>query len=247
MRPDKARVHDQHCRELCPEPILPPTPEVEMERRDSLCRIGILDSGADPAFDRLTQLAAQVFGTRFAYVSFVDTSRQWLKSELGMGVRETPRAIAFCVYTILSNEVLVVLDARDDYRFRDSPLVTEAPYLRFYAGVPVTSVTGHNVGTLCIADIEPRSTFSDKDKTILSTLAGLVSDATEAHRINHELRETEQDARDRYSLVTRATLDGVWDWNLTSNAVYYSPRWQYLLGLEEADVISHPMPMTVHL
>ncbi len=217
---------------------VPPVPLNEAERLSTLLEVGILDTPPDAAFDRLTRLAASMFGTRYAFLSFVDADRQWFKSAQGIEAPETPRSQAFCAYTILNRDAMVVYDALEDERFRDNPLVQGKLYLRFYMGVPVTSAEGHNIGTFCIADTRPRFEVSDEDKLSLATLAEMASEMTDEFRRNRELRASEGEARDRYALVARATLDGVWDWDIGNERVYYSPRWQRILGLGEIDCVA---------
>ena len=232
---DKEGMNARALQEQTTAHRVPPVPLNEAERLDALHETGILDTPPDPAFDRLTRLAASMFGTRYAFLSFVDADRQWFKSAQGIDSPETSRADAFCAYTILNRDAMVVCDTLEDVRFRDNPLVKGGLYLRFYAGVPVTSAEGYNIGTFCIGDTRPRAEISDEDKLSLATLAEMASEMTEEFRQNRELRGSEGEARDRYALVARATLDGVWDWDIRNDRVFYSPRWQRILGLEESD------------
>ncbi len=215
--------------------LTPPLPSNEAKRLQTLCSFGLLDTAPDPAFDQLTKLATEIFKVPFALVSLIDESRQWFKSRQGIAVAETPRDAAFCAYTILSDAVMVVEDAREDPRFCSNPLVCGPPWFRFYAGARIVTSTGEALGTLCIGDTVPRKSFTEQDKATLTILGSLVWAAMEAHKRSLELQTTEAEARDRYALVARATLDGLWDWDLRTGKVYYSPRWQYILGLPECD------------
>nr|QQZ50907.1 GAF domain-containing protein [Phenylobacterium glaciei] len=109
------------------------TPE-EPDRIAALQGLGILDTAPEAIFDSLTQLAALTFNAPVALVSLVDIDRQWFKSCIGLDVSETGRDVAFCDHAIRQDQAMVVLDARQDQRFRDNPLVTGAPSIRFYAG-----------------------------------------------------------------------------------------------------------------
>lgn len=133
-----------------------PRPADEQARVAALHDLGVLDTAAEERFDRYTRIAAALFQVPIALVSLVDSNRQWLKSKQGIDVVETPRDVAFCAHAILDNEVLVVRDALRDQRFADNPMVTSAPNVRFYAGVPLTLSDGSRVGTLCIEDHRPR-------------------------------------------------------------------------------------------
>ncbi|MEA2317108.1 MAG: hypothetical protein QOD44_1297, partial [Solirubrobacteraceae bacterium] len=105
-----------------------------------------------------------------AYVALMDRDRNWLKSAQGLDVREVPREIAFCNTTIQQRETFVVPDAVEDVRFRDNPLVTGAPGIRFYAGHPLEAVGGERVGTLCLIDDRPRE-FGEAERQLLEDLA----------------------------------------------------------------------------
>jgi diguanylate cyclase (GGDEF)-like protein/PAS domain S-box-containing protein len=213
----------------------------EPARLEALLGAHILDTGRDQAFDQITQLASAIFGTPIALLSFVDESRQWFKSKVGpIQENETHRSVALCAYTILNEEVNVILDTTQDPRFADNPLVLHEPKIRFYAGAPITSKSGHRIGSLCIADVTPRSAFSQREMNLLSMLATAASDRCNSHQTHEELAELSTASENRYALVVRATHDGVWDWNLTTGTVYYSARWQHLLGLPERDISSDP-------
>jgi GAF domain-containing protein len=132
------------------------TVEGEMSRLLTLKSYLVLDAEKEEAFDKLTQEACEIFGVPTSLISLVDLGRQFFLSntdtsatavanaEAGIPeVRETPRSIAFCAHAILNKEgILVVNDTHSDDRFKESPLVTEAPNLRFYAGAALMSPEG---------------------------------------------------------------------------------------------------------
>ena len=153
-----------------------PLPLDEASRLVALRRMAILDSERDPSFDRLVQLASRQFNVPIALISLIDEEREWFKASCGFARTELNRDLAFCTYTILDDEVMVVPDARLDPRFRFNPLVTGEPGIRFYAGAPLYSVEGYKIGTICLVDSEPHPEFSEKDEALLADLAAITSD-----------------------------------------------------------------------
>lgn len=151
----------------------PPIPENESSRLKALRALNILDTAPEERFDRLTRLAKRLFGVPIALVSLVDEKRQWFKSAQGLEVKETPREVSFCGHAILGDDMFMVADAELDQRFADNPLVTGAPHIRFYAGVPLSVPNGSKLGTLCLLDREPR-VLSDEDRELLEDLAKMV-------------------------------------------------------------------------
>lgn len=106
-------------------------------------------------------------------MSLIGEDVQWFKSIQGMEVEQTPRELSFCSHTIIADDVLVVEDLTQDARFRDNPIVVNAPYVRFYAGVKLRAREEFSVGSLCIADTKVRSLTGD-DLNILKDLAQMI-------------------------------------------------------------------------
>lgn len=132
-------------------------PQNEAERLQALLDYAILDTGAEQAFDEIAKLTALICSTPIALLTFIDRDHQWFKSRVGFELTQIPRQHAFCAQTILEPEhFLVVADASLDSRFSDLPLVTQAPAIRYYAGVSLQTPAGDAVGTLCVMDCKPR-------------------------------------------------------------------------------------------
>jgi EAL domain-containing protein (putative c-di-GMP-specific phosphodiesterase class I)/GGDEF domain-containing protein len=142
----------------------------EAHRLDTLAATGLLDTSPEERFDRLTHLAQHLLEVPITLITLVDRDRQWFKSRQGLDIPEIPRDIAFCHSTIQLDELMEIPDARRDVRFRDNPLVTGPPYIRFYAGQPLCLATGEKVGSLCIIETQPR-TLEEDEKQLLSYLA----------------------------------------------------------------------------
>jgi GAF domain-containing protein len=131
-------------------------PGDEEQRIEALHALGILDTEPEERFDRYTDEISATLDVPVALVSLVDTDRQWFKSHHGVDATETPRDMSICAHAIHGRDVMQVPDALADIRFADNPLVTGAPHMRFYAGMPLTLRDGTCVGTLCVADTRPR-------------------------------------------------------------------------------------------
>ena len=155
--------------------LKPTLPLDETQRLMSLHSLRILDTPSEERYDRITRMAKRLFNVEICLVSLVDSERQWFKSRQGLDACETSREISFCGHAILSDEPFIVNDASLDERFADNPLVTDAPFIRFYAGHPIKHPDGYRIGTLCIIDPNPRE-FGDEDVESLSDLAAMVED-----------------------------------------------------------------------
>ncbi|MFA9219102.1 MAG: diguanylate cyclase [Sphingomonadaceae bacterium] len=145
----------------------------EARRIATLHALQLLESGPEERFDRLTRLARRLFNVPFAKVTLVDSDQVHTLSCCGGPQAPVSRDIAFCSQTILDDEVLVVPDALADPRYRDSPLVLGEPFVRFYAGCPLTVMDGSRLGALCLIDHVPRK-FTLEDQQLLRDLAALV-------------------------------------------------------------------------
>ena len=136
-------------------------------------RYQILDTPQDGAYDRITALAARLFCVPIAIVSVVDNDRIWFKSHHGVDIGHVDREPGLCASAILQNEPWIIQDARTDSRALSNPLVAGELGLQFYAGIPLRTREGYNLGTLCIIDCQPR-TLNNQDLRTLEDLAAIV-------------------------------------------------------------------------
>ncbi|SEO49208.1 putative bifunctional diguanylate cyclase/phosphodiesterase [Aquisalimonas asiatica] len=129
--------------------------EPEAKRLQEVLSLELLDTQPEERFDQYTRLIADVLNMPIALIALMDEQRQWFKSRHGLAMEQTPRSISFCRYA-MTEEYLEVRDAAEDERFRDTPLVTDEPHVRFYAGAVLHGPTGEPVGTVCVLDRKPR-------------------------------------------------------------------------------------------
>ncbi len=187
-------------------------PEIcEEDRLAALHALGLLDTGAEAAYDAITDLVTAVTGARMAAVSLVDRDRQWFKSAVNLPATETPRSWAFCHHAIRQDDVYEVRDARENPLFADNPLVTGAPHIRGYAGVPITLGTGEKLGTLCAIHDEPLA-LDEIARNRLVSLGRMIEELI-SERVN--AREHERlalVARHTHNPVVITDREGVIDW-----------------------------------
>jgi signal transduction histidine kinase len=227
---------------------LAPFPADDAARVAELRSYEVLDTAADADVDALTRLALHLCDVPMAAVSLVDANRQWFLSRFGLDVTETPRHVSFCQHTILGQEVFEVTDARQSPAFASSPLVTGAPGIVFYAGAPLVTAAGHALGALCVLDRRPRS-LSREQREVLALLARQVVRRLEQQRTLRSLHALSEErvahaqqirraaeavalSEQRLAMVMHAVEAGYWDWDLTTGAVLFSPRFAELFQLE---------------
>ncbi|TDW51634.1 phospho-acceptor domain-containing protein [Flavobacterium sp. 270] len=158
----------------------------ESERLDALKRYNILETLPDHAFDDATALVSYICGVPIAYISFVDHNRQLFKSEIGLGVSDKPRQITFSRYTIMDSKLIEIPDTMLNEKFKDDPDVQGGLKIRFYAGVPLRTPDGYNIGVLCAADRVPRK-LNEGQRTALLIVARHVINTLELGIKNSEL------------------------------------------------------------
>lgn len=198
--------------------LAPSLPKNEKERLAALKQLNLLDSPPDEAFDDFTFLASNICNSPISIITLLDETRQWFKSKVGIEASETPREISFCGHTILGDDIFEVTDALSDERFMGNPLVIGEPKIRFYAGIPIKTKEGFNLGTLCVIDSVPKK-LTDTQRNALRSLSRQVTTQIELQRtskkneaLNQTLSESVRFSKNMIDNIP--AMIGYWDKNL---------------------------------
>ncbi|CAH0489906.1 hypothetical protein KXD40_000133 [Peronospora effusa] len=149
----------------------PPIVPGESARLEILRGFDIMDTPSEDVFDIICDLASNALKSPIAAVSLLDEDREWFKASVGLAQNEVPRSVSFCAHAIMSKEPMVVMDTLLDKRFAKNPLVTGAAKIRFYAGAPICTPSGHLLGTVFVFDTHPRNTCDIATLEKLSNVA----------------------------------------------------------------------------
>lgn len=223
--------------------------ENEEERLRELFEYGILDTSPEQEFNDIVTLASQVCQVPICLITLIDNCRQWFKAKVGIeaSFTETERDIAFCAHTIHFNELLEVEDMMKDKRFADNPLVINDPKIRFYAGVPLISPSGHKLGSLCVLDTRPRR-LNPAQRFALETLARQVEQQFELKLKNKKLMKLAQQYLGFYEevraehealkKVQEAAEIGTYEINLQTGGMKISEGFCQLFGIPKQKTYS---------
>ena len=184
-----------------------PLPEYEAERQKALESYGLIGSPADPVYNHLIKLAAEICNTPMAMISLIDRDRQWFYARYGVDIEETSRDHALCAHSILQPGLTEIRDVREDSRFADSPLVTQFPHVCFYAAQPIMTPEGFCIGTVCVAATDPMGLF-EFQRASLKRLAEVVARLFEARKsvLESERRLTHIATHDNLTMLPNRAL-----------------------------------------
>ncbi|MBD5633997.1 MAG: GAF domain-containing protein, partial [Candidatus Eremiobacteraeota bacterium] len=177
--------------------------DLERDRQATVDHYRILDTPEEAPFDELVRLASYICGTPIAAINIVDEEREWSKARVGLDFAEIPRAWSICDVTVSRHELLVVPDTMQDERFSGLHVVTGDPYIRFYAGAPLIAPNGRALGTICVADKEPRE-LSPMQAEALVVLSRHVVNLLELRRITAERVRTDIELRREQDYAERS-------------------------------------------
>ena len=211
----------------------PDIPKNEEERLKDLLRLEVLDTNSEQHFDELTKLASEICETKISLISLIDSDRQWFKSKVGLDASETPRNISWCGHAILKDEIFEIPDAELDDRFRDNPLYTGQPHVRFYAGAPLKTSHGYNIGTLCVIDSSPKklTTWQKESLQILARQVVLLLEA--------RLREKKLELiNEKLDVIVKNIPLNLVTYNFDGEINWVNNQWQKDFDFSAHDLIS---------
>jgi len=205
----------------------------EQDRLEALDALGILRSEHLPEYDAVVSTLAAIFDCPMAFISIVGEDELWFKAKHGIPNDSSPRRGTFCDQAILSRDLLVVADASKDDRFRDTKLVAGRPFIRFYAGYPLSLDGVHMLGTLCVLDTRPREP-SESQLDQLRQLATIVLGLMKSHQAQRETRAALKKAEEEHLLaarkgdlleeITQVSGVGGWEYDVESDLVTWTGK-----------------------
>lgn len=209
----------------------PQLPDNEIKRILTLKQLDILDTIAEEAFDDIATLASIICDTPIALITLVDETRQWFKSAVGLEVKETSRDVSFCGHAILGSDLFEVHNALNDERFNDNPLVVGAPNIRFYAGMPLITLGGYALGTLCVIDTAERA-LTAKQREGLTKLARQVTLKIE-HRLNSVKLDEISQMLERTGEISKV---GGWEFDLKTMKIQWTKEVFHIHEIDDSTV-----------
>jgi len=147
-----------------------PRPADDKHRLAALHRYQALEAPNTDDFTFLTELAAKVCDVPYAFITLVDAEQVLVKSFTGLDLGQLPRDQCYCSLAVLGEDATEICDLSKDARTAGMPLTVEAPFMRMYSSVPLTSSDGYAIGTLCVMNTKP-GCLSSSQREMLRRLA----------------------------------------------------------------------------
>ncbi|MFL2796341.1 MAG: GAF domain-containing protein [Paracoccaceae bacterium] len=172
-------------------------PSNEVRRLEAVRKTGVMDVANEELFLIYTELAKEISNMPVSYTGLIDEERQYMLCHVGLSKDRpdsAPREKTFCQFALNSTDPILVEDCSKDERFKNHPVVTGDPYVKFYGGFPLVTQGGLILGTLCVVDTELGKKLDNNQITLIQKLAA---------RLAHQL-ETQGDQRE---ITASRTID----------------------------------------
>nr|KIS29424.1 histidine kinase [Novosphingobium sp. P6W] len=202
-----------------------------MKRLDDLQAFDLAGLEGNPVLKSVTDFAANLCDTPIALVSFVERDRQWFPARTGLDARETPQETSFCAHTMQGQGIMIVPDAAGDPRFRDNALVVGEPAIRFYAGAPLVSEDGVQLGALCVIDRTPRSDLTPVQREGLKVLAATIVGQLAQRRSHRHHTDELGEQESKFRVLADTMPQMVWSTRPDGFHDYYNARWYEFTGM----------------
>ncbi|MFO0888506.1 MAG: PAS domain S-box protein [Isosphaeraceae bacterium] len=220
-----------------------PDPVLSEERLQKLRSLGLLDTPAEPRFDRLTRLAARFLNAPIAVVSLVDDRRQFFKSQEGLPEpwatrRETPLSHSFCKHVVRTGQPLVIRDAREHEQLRDNGAVCDLGVIA-YLGVPIRDADGHVLGSFCAIDSRPRA-WTEDDLRTMTDLAEAVMSEVNLRADNEKLARAEirlRESRERLRGILESSLTALVTMDHEGVVIEFNPAAEKTFGYRRSEAV----------
>lgn len=211
---------------------------LESKRVAQVKKYNVLESIPQSELDDITKLTANVCGTQFAAICFLDADTIYMKSQSGMPIGDLysgPREASFCTYAIQKNEILIVNDAGQDPTFNRHPAYVNAPNFRFYAGVPLVMASGDIIGTLCSFDTVAHE-LSETQLTLLKAFAKQVVALYEYHFKAAELKRMDY----LFAEFQTLTNAGGWEYDVETSELSCSDGIYSIFRVKKNGLVTAP-------
>ena len=176
-------------------------PENEQERLADLISLNLSSDAIQQQFNGVILILSRCLKVPIAYISSIESDIQKIHSSCGLNFKSSPRETSFCGHTILQNHLVIIEDTLKDPRFYDNPMVIDKPFIRFYAGYPLSGKMGNNIGSLCIADIVPRR-LNAEDLKIFKMIGKLLNERIEMSKLV-SLQTAIQDSQEHLEVLNK--------------------------------------------
>ena len=146
------------------------SPEVhlEVDRLHDLADYGMLNDELKPILDILCEHAAAACEVPIGAITLIDHETIMFLASHGIGNSQGERKNSFCTHALLAMEkVFIIPDTVQDHRFAGNPQVTSAPFIRFYAAVPLMNGQGRAIGCFCVMDTKPGALNEDQVRLLI--------------------------------------------------------------------------------
>ncbi len=210
------------------------TAAAEGLQRDRATRqLDIIGTEPEAAFEDVVALTAHLCGAPIAGVSLVDGTCEWLKAEVGLGVRELDDVGEFTSLVLRTAGTVVIEDTHLHPELAMTRFVTGAPHIRSYIGVPVHSGEGIAVGALFALTREVM-TFTDTQRSLVEGLGRQVEHLLELRQSVRESSRAHADvaqSQTRLQRILNAITQGVVVHAADGSIEEANPAAQRILGL----------------